>query len=48
MKAAKVNGAKLAFSSGGATRLDPERLKKRLLAIREAGLEWRDMWVPEN
>lgn len=48
MKAAKANGAKLAFSSGGATRLDPERLKKRLLAIREAGLEWRDMWVPEN
>jgi hypothetical protein len=48
MKAAKANGAKLAFSSGGTTRLDPERLKKRLLAIKEAGLEWRDMWVPGN
>lgn len=48
MRAAKANGAKLAFSSGGATRLDPERLKKRLLAIREAELEWRDLWFPEN
>lgn len=46
MKAAKANGAKLAFTSGGATRLDPDRLKKRLIAIREAGLEWRDIWVP--
>lgn len=48
MKAAKANGAKLVFSSGGTTRLDPERLKKRLQAIKEAGLEWRDMWVPEK
>lgn len=46
LKAAKANGAKLAFSSGGVARLDPDRLKKRLLAIKEAGLEWRDMWVP--
>lgn len=46
MKAAKANGAKLAFSSGGVTRVDPERLRKRLLAMREAGLEWRDMWIP--
>jgi hypothetical protein len=48
MKAAKANGAKLAFSSGGVTRLDPDRLRKRLLAMREAGLEWRDIWVPAN
>jgi hypothetical protein len=48
MKAAKANGAKLAFSSGGVARLDPERLRKRLLAMREAGLEWRDLWVPEK
>jgi len=48
LKAAKANGAKLAFSSGGTTRLDPERLRKRLLAIKDAGLEWRDIWVPEN
>ena len=46
MKAAKANGAKLAFSSGGVSRLDPDRLKRRLLAMREAGLEWRDIWIP--
>ncbi len=46
MKAAKVNGAKLAFSSGGSTRLDPDRLRKRLLAMREAELEAKDIWVP--
>ena len=46
MKAAKANKAKLAFSSGGVTRLDPDRLRKRLLAMREAGLEWPDIWVP--
>lgn len=46
MKAAKANGAKLAFSSGGLARLDPERLRRRLLAMREAGLEWPDIWVP--
>lgn len=46
MKAAKANGAKLAFTSGGVSRVDPERLRKRLLAMREAGLEWRDMWIP--
>lgn len=46
LQAAKAQGAKIAFSSGGVTRLDPERLKRRLLAIREAGLEWRDLWVP--
>jgi len=46
MKAAKANGARLAFSSGGATRIDPDRLRTRLLAMREAGLEWPDIWVP--
>lgn len=46
MKAAKANKAKLAFSSGGVARLDPERLRKRMLAMREAGLEWPDIWVP--
>jgi hypothetical protein len=48
LKAAKANGAKLAFSSGGVARLDPERLRQRLLAMREAGLEWRDLWVPDK
>jgi hypothetical protein len=46
MKAAKASGAKLAFSSGGVPRLDPERLRVRLRAMREAGLEWRDIWIP--
>lgn len=46
MKAARANKAKLAFSSGGVTRLDPDRLRKRLLAMREAGLDWPDIWVP--
>lgn len=46
LKAAKANGAKIAFSSGGVARLDPERLRQRLLAMQEAGLEWRDLWVP--
>ena len=46
LKAAKAHGAKIAFSSGGVTRLDPERLRQRLLAMRAAELEWRDIWVP--
>lgn len=46
LQAAKAAGAKIAFSSGGDTRLDPERLRKRLQAIRDAKLGWRDMWVP--
>lgn len=46
LKAAKANKAKVAFSSGGVSRLDPDRLKKRLEAMLAAGLEWRDIWVP--
>jgi len=46
MKAAKANGARIVFSSGGDTRIDPDRLKKRIQAIRDAGLGWRDMWAP--
>lgn len=46
MKAAKANGARIAFSSGGDTRIDPDRLRQRIKAIRAADLEWRDMWVP--
>jgi acetyl esterase/lipase len=42
----KAAGAKIAFSSGGATTLDPARLKRRLLAIKAAGLTWQDFWVP--
>lgn len=47
LKAAKTNGARLAFSSGGVTRLDPRRLKARLQAMAAAGLSWPDMWAPD-
>lgn len=46
LKAAKAAGAKIAFSSGGVGRLDLERLRRRLLAMRDAGLGWKDMYVP--
>ena len=46
LKAAKAAGAKVAFSSGGATVVDATRLKARLQAIKSAGLGWQDFWVP--
>ena len=46
LKAAKAAGAKVAFSSGGATEVDEARLKARLEAIKAAGLGWKDFWVP--
>jgi hypothetical protein len=46
LQAAKASGAKIAFSSGGAASIDPARLKRRLLAIKAAGLAWRDLWIP--
>lgn len=46
LKAAKAAGAKVAFSSGGATTFDAARLKTRLQAIKAAGLGWKDFWVP--
>jgi hypothetical protein len=46
LKAAKAAGAKVAFSSGGATNVDAARLKARLRAIKSAGLGWKDFWVP--
>jgi hypothetical protein len=46
MKAAKAAGAKIAFSSGGATAVDAARLKARLQAIKAAALDWKDFWVP--
>ena len=46
LKAAKAAGAKVAFSSGGATAVDEARLKARLRAIKVAGLGWKDFWVP--
>lgn len=46
LKAAKAAGMKIAFSSGGATELDPGRIRARLQAIEAAELAWSDLWVP--
>ena len=42
----KARGYRVAFSSGGATSFDEAQLKRRLQAIKDAGLEWKDFWVP--
>ena len=46
LKAAKAAGAKVAFSAGGATSVDEAKLAARLTAIKDAGLGWKDFWVP--
>jgi len=46
LQAAKAAGVQVAFSSGAATSVDEPRLKRRLQAIRAAGLGWKDFWVP--
>lgn len=46
LKAAKAAGQRIVFSSGGATRVDPARLKARFHAILDAGLAWQDLWAP--
>lgn len=46
LKQAKQNGKRIAFSSGGDTWLNPHRIKARLKAMKAAGLEWTDLWVP--
>jgi hypothetical protein len=46
LKAARAAGVKVAFSSGGGVGVDEARLKARLLAIKAAGLGWKDFWVP--
>lgn len=46
LKAAKAAGVKVAFSAGGATSVDEAKLATRLGAIKEAGLGWKDFWVP--
>jgi hypothetical protein len=46
LKSAKAAGAKIAFSSSGATSIDEPRLKARLQAIKMAELGWKDFWVP--
>jgi hypothetical protein len=46
LKAAKAAGVRIAFSAGDAHSVDESRLAARLRAINEAGLEWKDFWVP--
>jgi len=46
LKAAKAAGAKVAFNTGGSGGMTERRLKARLQAIKEAGLGWKDFWVP--
>jgi len=46
LKSLKARGYRVAFSSGGATSFDEAQLKRRLQAIRDAGLGWKDFWVP--
>jgi hypothetical protein len=46
LKAAKAAKIKVVFSSAGANDIDEARLKRRLLAIKAAGLGWKDFWVP--
>jgi len=46
LKAAKAAGVRVAFSSGGTTAVDESKLAARLRAINEAGLGWKDFWVP--
>lgn len=46
LKSLKARGYRVAFSSGGATSFDESQLKRRLKAIQEAGLDWKDFWVP--
>ena len=47
LKSAKNAGVKVAFSGGDAIHeVDEAQLKARLRAIRDAGLGWKDFWVP--
>jgi len=47
LKAAKAAGLKLALGSKPGTRkIDEAQIKRRLRAIRESGLGWKDFWVP--
>ncbi|MEO8019941.1 MAG: DUF1080 domain-containing protein [Pseudomonadota bacterium] len=46
LRSLKAKGYRVAFSSGGATSFDEAQLKRRLQAIKDAGLSWKDFWVP--
>ena len=45
---AKAAGVKIVFSSGGTSRLDPERLSARFAAILKSDLTWDDLWAPRS
>jgi hypothetical protein len=46
LKAAKAAGAQVVFSTAGTGGMTQTRLKARLQAIKDAGLGWKDFWVP--
>jgi hypothetical protein len=46
LRSLKAAGYRVAFASGGATGFDEQQIKRRLKAVREAGLGWKDFWVP--
>lgn len=46
LKTLKARGLRVVFSSGGANSFDEAHLKRRLQAIKDAGLGWKDFWVP--
>jgi len=47
LKVAKAGGVKVVFASRqGSKDLDEAQVKRRLQAIRDAGLGWKDFWVP--
>jgi hypothetical protein len=46
LKAARAAGAKVVFSTAGSGGITHSRLKARLQAIKDAGLGWKDFWVP--
>lgn len=46
LQLAQQRGQKIAFTSGGATAIDPEHLKQRLRTMQAAELNWQDLWVP--
>lgn len=48
LQQAKRSGKQIAFSSGGDTWLNPNRIKARLQAMKAAGLAWTDLWVPKS
>jgi hypothetical protein len=46
LKAAKAAGVRIVFNAGGDGTIGEAQLKRRLQAIKEAELGWKDFWVP--